>query len=111
MKTLHLRLVTKVALVFALTLAGLFLISFFTGRVATATPQAVLTISGQVTEFNGTPVPGVTMFITLTRDGVSETVTRTTDASGNYLYEDSGCVSTAKVEPSKAGLDVHVLNT
>lgn len=91
-----------VTLILAIVISVFSLAFVFGERKVTA--QAVLTISGQVTEANGTPVPNVTMILTLNRNGVFETTTRTTDASGNYLYEDSGCVTNARVEPSKPGL-------
>jgi hypothetical protein len=106
MKSLHPRRKTTATPVILALILTTFSIAFLLdgGSVTATAPQAALTISGQVTEFNGTPVPNVTITLTLNRTGTFETKTTQTDANGNYLYEDAGCANSVRVEPSKAGL-------
>ena len=62
MKTLRRRPTTNALGVLGLTVASLLFVSFFAGDgVDASAPQSSLTISGQVREFDGTPVPNVTM--------------------------------------------------
>ncbi len=67
-------------------------------------PQTTLTVSGQVIGTNGAPVANVTITITVNRMGTFETITRTTDAGGNYSTESIECANNIEVRPSKAGL-------
>ena len=107
MTSLRLRRISLAILgTLALLLVSFALPSVLAGGPSTVvTPQTTLLITGQVTESNGTtPVPNVTITFTLNRMGTIETRTTQTDAGGNYTSGDLACASSAKVEPTKAGL-------
>lgn len=105
MKTLRRRPTTNALVVLGLTIASLSFVSFFAAGGADASAsQSSLIISGQVREFDGTPVPNVTMTFTVNRMGTIETSTTQTDSNGNYSSGDLGCPNSGQVTPSKAGL-------
>lgn len=106
MRSLRRLLTMRAALVtLALLLASFSITSVSAGGSSIAnSPQTSLTISGQVTESNGTPVPNVTMTFTINRLGVIETRSTQTDVNGTYTSGDLGCPSAGGVTPSKAGL-------
>ncbi|MBV9927128.1 MAG: PD40 domain-containing protein [Acidobacteria bacterium] len=70
----------------------------------TPTPTPVYSISGRVTDSNGAPVSGVTIFFDLNRQGALETRIAQTDAAGNYTSGELGCRNSVKVTPGKVGL-------